>query len=72
LQISFTEDILADIEEHEDAFAAAEHSRRRTSSECSDWLEGPGGEAYTWGSNVNFTLGHKAETSKAIPERVVR
>lgn len=31
----------------------------------------PGGEVYTWGSNVNFTLGHPSNMSRTFPERVV-
>jgi hypothetical protein len=70
-QVSFTDDVLGDIEEFEDAFYAAESHRRRTSSECEEVKDGPGGEAYTWGTNVNFTLGHKTEASKQYPERIV-
>lgn len=71
LQISFTEEHLLDIEENGNAFTLAEQLRRRKTRESLDAREAPGGEVFTWGSNVNSTLGHKADTSKGVPERVV-
>lgn len=66
-QISFDEEFL-NLEEDLDVFVDA----MRLQDDVHDDNDDVGGELYTWGSNANFNLGHQAEASKALPERVVR